>query len=76
MGKTFGKPTEDEESATNFMCVWVVGCGLWIAGIKEVEKAVSVFFDSKLIGWPGGKRDILFEVLYLEPVFKIDGYKN
>ena len=50
MGKTFGKPAEDEESTTQFMCVSVVGCGLWVVGIKEIEKVVGVFFDPKLIG--------------------------
>ena len=50
-----------------------MGCGLQVAGIKEVEETVDVFFNPKFFLWPGGKRDVAFKVFYLEPVFDIDG---
>jgi len=34
---------------------------------------MGVLFNAQLAGGPGGKRDTLLEIFYLEPVFNVDG---
>ena len=44
-----------------------------LAGIKKIEQAMDVFFDTKFAVVPGFEGYPGFEIFHLEPVFDIDG---
>ena len=44
--------------------------------IHKVKDTVGVPLDAKIQPWPRGKGNALLEVLYLEPVFNVEGQED
>ena len=41
--------------------------------VQQIEEAMGVLLDTQFASGPGGKRDVLLKVFYLEPIFNIEG---
>jgi len=56
--------------------VSVVRCRWSVVRIEEIEDSMGVFFNSQVIGRPGGRGDAMLEVFHLKPVFNINGQQD
>jgi hypothetical protein len=43
-----------------------------VDGVEEIKDAVDVFFDTQFATRPGREWNVLFKVLYLEPIFNVE----
>jgi hypothetical protein len=61
-GHPFRNPSQDKESCP--------------AGSQKIKQFMGIFFNPKFTGRPGGKRNPLFKIFHLKPVFYVNCDKD